>query len=129
MPESTNKEQALHRFWSGFGLTARDENTTPDNAMTLFGGKYITYGVTTAALDEPVSLYANLWFRDSSWAEITSVANSIAESIGLGGTLIPYDDGYLWICRGVPFSQRLDSGDSTIRRIYINLRAEFLSAN
>jgi hypothetical protein len=129
MPQNIDKQQALHQFFGGFGLDARDENTVPDDAMTRFGGKYLTYGVTTAALDEPVSLYANLWYRDTSWAEITSMANSISEAIGIGGVVIPYDGGYLWVCRGVPFAQRLDSGDSTIRRIYINLRAEYLSAD
>jgi len=124
-----DKEQALHQFWSRFGWSARDENTVPDDAMERFGGHYITYALSTAALDERVPLSANLWCRDSSWETITEKANAISEAIGIGGMVIPFDDGYLWICRGAPFSQRLDSGDSTIRRIYINLMAEYLSAN
>lgn len=124
-----DKEQALHKFWSGFGLTAYDENTVPDNALTTNGGKYLTYNVATASLDEPTPLYANLWYKSSSWAEITAKAEEMAQTIGRGGKLVPFDGGYIWICRGVPFSQRLPDDDDTIRRIYINVMAEYLSAD
>lgn len=124
-----DKQQALHQFWSSFGWAAYDENTVPDNAMERFDGHYITYSVVTSALDEPIPISANLWMRDTSWAAITQKANAISEYIGIGGVVIPFDDGYLWICRGTPFAQRLPESDSTIRKIYINLMAEFLSAN
>lgn len=124
-----DKEQALHQFWSGFGWAARDENTVPDDAMTRYNGHYITYAVSTAALGEPIPIYGNLWAKDSSWAEITTKAEQISQEIGIGGKLIPYDGGYLWVCRGVPFSQRMPDEDDTIRRIYINVMAEYLSAD
>jgi len=124
-----DKEQALHQFWSGFGWKAYDENTVPDNAMEQLGGHYITYSVVTAALDEPVPIHANLWMRDTSWEAITQKANAISEAIGIGGVVVPFDSGYLWICRGTPFSQRLPESDDTIRKIYLNLMVEYLSAN
>lgn len=124
-----DKEQALHQFWSSFGLTAYDENTVPDNALTTNGGKYLTYNVATASLDEPTPLYANLWYKSSSWAEITVKANEIAGAIGRGGAIVSFDGGYIWICRGTPFSQRMPDDDDTIRRIYINVMAEYLSAD
>lgn len=124
-----DKEQALHQFWSSFGLTAYDENTVPDDALATNGGKYLTYSVATAALDEPTPLYANLWYKSSSWAEITVKANEMSEAIGRGGAIVPFDGGYIWICRGTPFSQRMPDEDDTIRRIYINVMAEYLSAD
>ena len=124
-----DKEQALHQFWSSFGLTAYDENTVPDNALTTNGGKYLTYNVATASLDEPTPLYAHLWYKSSSWAEITVKANQMAEAIGRGGAIVHFDGGYIWICRGAPFSQRMPDEDDTIRRIYINVMAEYLSAD
>ncbi len=124
-----DKEQALHNFWSSFGLKAYDENTVPDNAMDVNNGKYLTYNVATASLGEPTPIYANLWYKSSSWAEITAKAEAMAQTIGIGGTLIPFDGGYIWICRGVPFSQRMADDDDTIRRIYINVMAEYLSAD
>lgn len=124
-----DKEQALHQFWSSFGLTAYDENTVPDNALTTNGWKYLTYNVATASLDEPTPLYANLWYKSSSWAEITVKANEMSEAIGRGGAIVPFDGGKIWICRGTPFSQRMPDEDDTIRRIYINVMAEYLSAD
>lgn len=124
-----DKEKALHQFWSSFGLTAYDENTVPDNALTVNGGKYLTYNVATASLDEPTPLYANLWYKSSSWSEITVKANQMSEAIGRGGAIVPFDGGYIWICRGAPFSQRMPDEDDTIRRIYINVMAEYLSAD
>lgn len=124
-----DKEQALHQFWSSFGLTAYDENTVPDNALTTNGGKYLTYNVATASLDEPTPLYANLWYKSSSWDEITVKANEISEAIGRGGAIVSFDGGKIWICRGTPFSQRMPDDDDTIRRIYINVMAEYLSAD
>lgn len=98
--------------------------------MTRFNGNYITYTVSTASLNEPIPIAGNLWRRDSSWETITEKAEQISKAIGIGGMLIPYTGGYLWICRGTPFSQRMpDENDDTIRRIYINLMAEFLSAD
>jgi hypothetical protein len=124
-----DKEQALHKFWSSFGLTAYDENTVPDDALTINKGKYLTYNVATASLDEPTPLYANLWYKSSSWAEITAKANEIAGKIGLVGSFTDYDGGTLWITRGRPFSQRMPDDDDTIRRIYVNVTAEFISAD
>lgn len=124
-----DKEQALHRFWSGFGWAARDENTVPDDAMTRFGGHYITYNVATAALGEPVPLAADLWAKDTSWTAITKKAEEIAQAVGMGGKLVVFDGGYLWVCRGVPFSQRMGDKDDNIRRIRLNIMAEFLSAD
>lgn len=123
-----DRYQTLQSFWSSFGLAAYDENTVPDDAMTRNGGKYITYNVVTAYFDEPVPLTASLWFRALSWAGISELAETIGEDIGLGGKIIKYDDGYLWLKRGTPFAQRMSDDDDTIRRIYLNVEAEFLTA-
>lgn len=124
-----DKEQALHQFWSGFGWAARYENTVPDDAMTRYDGHYITYTVATSSLDEPVPLSASLWCKDISWSTITAKAEEISKALGIGGKLVRFDGGYLWLCRGVPFTQRMPDEDDTIRRIYINVMAEYLSAD
>ena len=119
--------QALHNFWNSFGLTARDENTVPDNAMTAYGGKYITYAVMVGYLEDTLMMSASLWYKSSSWAEITQKANEIGQYIGYGGRILDFDGGKLWIKRGVPFSQRMSDEDDTIRRIYINIEVEYLN--
>jgi len=121
-----DKAQAIHAFWSQFGLDAYDENTVPtNNPPTL---PYITYSVSTAALDEPVQLTASLWFYSSSWAEITAKADEVASLLGVGGVINEIDGGYAWFMRGSPFSQRMAEDNDMIRRIVLNVQAEFLTA-
>ena len=101
----------------------------PDNALTTNGGKYLTYNVATASLDEPVPLSANLFYRDTSWASVAQKAIEISEAIGRVGKFIDFDGGSLWVVRGTPFAQRMSDDNDQIRRIYINVTAEFLSAD
>ncbi|MBQ6413027.1 MAG: hypothetical protein IJI19_06080 [Ruminococcus sp.] len=121
-----DKAQALYSFWSSFGLTAYDEQTIPDNAQT----PYITFETNTDSLDQPLALTASLWYRDTSWATISEKAEAIAAHIGRGGSVVHYDDGALWITRRAPFAQRIaDPNDDGIRRIYMNINAEYLGAD
>lgn len=121
-----DKEQAIHQFWSSFGIPAYDENTVPDSAVM----PYITYSVSTGSLDDFMSLYASLWYRDTSWEDIVKKKEQIARYVGEEGFVcIPVDGGYLYISPGRPFSQRMsDPSDNMVRRMYINLDAEFLTA-
>lgn len=123
-----DKAQSIHSFWSSFGLTAYDENTVPtgDEAPST---PYITYSVVTDSMGNVVQLNGSLWYRSTSWADISKKADEIAEYIGTGGKVLKLDSGYLWITKGNPFSQRMsDSNDDMVRRVYINLQAEFLTA-
>lgn len=121
------KEQALHSFWSSFGLTAYDENTVPDDA-TL---PYVTYSVSVGDYGSSIMMPASLWYRSQSWKAITEKANEIEKYIGLGGKIVKYDDGALWIKRASTFAQRMRSGelneekDDTIRRILLNIVVDF----
>lgn len=119
-----NKEQAIHNFWSSFGLTAYDEMTVPDDAEM----PYITYSVTTDKWGSVVNLTANLWYHSTKWEEISLKKEQIAQYIG-AGRVLKLDNGYLWIVQGQPFAQRMaDDVSDSIRRIYLNLQAEFLTA-
>lgn len=120
-----NKEQALHAFWASFGLTTYDENTVPEDAAM----PRLTYSVVSDSLGSTVAPSASLWYRTSSWQEITEKKEQISSAIGRGGKLVHYDGGAIWIKRGVPFSRRVHDEDDKIRRIYINIEAEFLSAD
>lgn len=121
-----DKVQALHSFWSSFGLKAYDEQTVPDDAVV----PYITYNVATDSLDNVVPLTASLWYRGTEWEDVTKKADQIAEYIGkYGHVSLKFDGGYLYITKGSPFAQRVtDASDELSRRIYINIMAEFLTA-
>ena len=121
-----DKSQALYSFWSSFGLPAYDENTVKIGEEL----PYITYSSATDSLGNIVPMSASLWYRSMSWAEISKKAEEIAEYIGKHGhVVLPLDKGYVWITKGTPFAQRMsDDADSMIRRIYLNITAEFLTA-
>lgn len=120
-----DKSQALHSFWSGFGLIAYDEHTVPDNAVM----PYITYSMSNGALDDRLPISASLWYRTASWKEISEKADEIAAAIGYGGIIQKIDSGFMYIVRGMPFAQRMgDPEDSLIRRIYMNVVVEFFTA-
>lgn len=123
------KEQALQSFWSSFGLKSYDESTVPtgENAPQF---PYLTYNVVVDSIGNPVALTASLWYRSSSWKDVTEKSEEIAQNIGYGGKLVHFDGGAIWIKRGSPFAQRMaDDSDDVIRRIYMNIEAEFLTAN
>lgn len=118
-----NKMQALHNFWSSFDLKAYDENSVPDNVVL----PYITYESSSDFFGNSVAQTASLWYRDSSWVNITQKEQEISNAITRGGKIIPYDDGAIWIQRANPWAQRLEeSGDDMIRRIVLNVTVEFL---
>lgn len=120
-----DKSQAIHDFWSSFGLTAYDENTVPDDAQM----PYITYSVSTADIDEMTILNARLWYHSTSWAEVSQKADEIARYIGEEGhRVMRLDNGFVWFVKGTPFSQRVaDNTDDMIRSIYLNVNAEYLT--
>ena len=121
-----DKSQAIHNFWSSFGLPAYDENTVPDDAVM----PYITYNVPIGGIGDLIVLNARLWYHSTSWQAISKKADEIAAYIGSEGhKTIKLDNGYVWLVEGNPFSQRMsDDSDAMIRSIYLNVNAEYLTA-
>ena len=118
-----DKEQALNSFWNGFDLVAYDESSVPEDAIL----PYITYSVSVDEFLYPVSLTASIWYRSTSWEAITKKLNQISNEIGKGGKMVPYEGGSIWIKKGSPFAQRMTDSDSSIRRIFMNIEAEFIN--
>ena len=113
-------EQAVHSFWSSFGLTAYDENSVPDNAQL----PYITYNLSYDAFENEVAMSGSVWFHSTSWTAITAVADSIYNELKHGGKVIKTNAGYIWIKRGSPFYQRVSEEDN-VKRIYINISCQY----
>ncbi len=119
-----NKSQAIYSFWSGFNIPAYDENSVPDNVAF----PYITYSDITDSLGNVVQLSASIWDRSNSWERISLKADEVAEKIGKNGYhIITLDSGYVWLVKGTPFAQRMGDPDKEIKRIYLNVQAEFLT--
>lgn len=119
------KQDALYDFFSSFGLTAYEATNVPEDA-TL---PYLTY---TYADDDfygnQAAIIVNLWYRTESNATPNDKVSDIADIVGRGGAMIPCDGGVIWMKKGSPFAQSIADSDPDIRRRYINLTAEFLTA-
>lgn len=122
-----DSQQALDNWWNSFQWQAFEENTVPDDALSTYG-HYLTYTAGTSEFERPMMLSVSAWERSTSWAGTVNKASEIEAAIGLGGTVIPFDGGTIWIKRGNPFSQRMPDEDDTVRRVYMNLEVEFISA-
>lgn len=116
--------QAINSFWSGFKIPAYDESSVPDGAAY----PYITYSMAVDSLDRPVMMNANVWYRSSSWKEISQKVDDIEAAIrDMDPPAIKVDGGRVYITKGTPFAQRITDPDDMIRRVYINLTVEYFT--
>lgn len=128
------KAAAIYQFWNSLGIKAYEENTVIDAdeegnpVEPTF--PYITYQLVTDSFDREVAATASLWYRGESWTAINAKTEEISAHIGLGGKIIKCDGGRIWIKRGQPFAQNMgDESDDLIKRKYLNLTFEFMTAN
>ena len=120
------KAAAIYQFWNSFGLTAYEENSVPDDAAF----PYITYQLVTDSFDREIPLTASLWYRSESWTAINAKTEEISQKISRGGKIISCDGGAIWLKRGQPFAQNMgDENDDLIKRKYLNITAEFMTAD
>ena len=120
------KAAAIYQFWSSFGLTAYEENTVPTDAAF----PYITYQLVTDSFGLEIQITASLWYRSESWAGINAKTEEISQTISRGGKIISCDDGAIWLKRGQPFAQNMrDESDDLIKRKYLNITAEYMTAD
>ena len=120
------KAAAIYQFWNSFSLTAYEENTVPTDASF----PYITYQLVTDSFDREIPLTASLWYRSESWTAINAKTEEISQKISRGGKIISCDGGAIWLKRGQPFAQNMgDESDGLIKRKYLNITAEFMTAD
>lgn len=112
------KEQAITAYFKGFGVPAYDTSTVRED--TTF--PRITYDLSVDDFDRPVTITASIWDRSNSWESVTGIKDAISDDLGRGGRVI---DGIVWLRPATPFAQRMTDPDKSIRRIVLNLEAEF----
>ena len=118
-----NKYQALHNFYSGFGVPAYEENSVPENAKL----PYITYEVITSELAaQNVALSCQIWDKSNSLKNLNTLTESLSAALRNGAKL-QCDDGYIMLYRGEPFAQTRPSGERTIKAKYINITADYIT--
>ena len=119
------KAATIYNFWNSF-LTAYEENSVPTDATF----PYITYQLVTDSLDNDVQMAVSIWYRGSSWVDANAKAEEISQTIGRGGRILKCDNGAIWIKKGTPFAQNMgDDTDNLIKRKYLNITAEFFTAD
>lgn len=119
-----DKWQALQQFWSSFGIPAYDENTVEDDAEM----PYITYEASIGSYNTTLSLSANIWYRSTTWKDISRKAQEILDYIGESYTSYSIKGGYLYIPKDNITIQRMrDDSDDLIRRILIQYTCEFIT--
>ena len=120
------KAAAIYQFWNSFGLAAYEENSVPDEVAF----PYITYQFVTDGFDREIPLTASIWYRSESWTGINAKTEEISQKISRGGKVIHCDGGAIWLKRGQPFAQSMgDESDNLIKRKYLNITAEFMTAD
>lgn len=123
------KAAALNKFFSQFGLDAYPSSGVPEDVIF----PYLTYEVATGDIySGPIDIGVNLWFKTESEKIPNDKVEEIGNAIGLGGVMVPYDGGAIWIQKGTPFSQNLNDENnreiknSTVKRRFIDLSLEFV---
>ena len=121
----------LYNFFSSFSIEAYEETLVPtgEEAPKF---PYLTYQLITDSFDNEVIIPVSLWYRsEASLLALNTKTEEISQRIGRGGVFLDCDGGKIWIKRGSPFAQTMsgDADDKTIRRKYINITAEFLTAD
>lgn len=106
--------QAIDGFFSGFGYPAYEVGSVPEGTEL----PYITYSLNVPEWNQKASMYAQVWNRTKSNAEIIRIADEITEAIGEGLT-IDIDGGYIVIWPETPLIQIQTDGD--YRYAYISL--------
>ena len=118
-------EAAVYSFFAGFGIPAYAATATPSDAEC----PYITYNLVVGEWGRyEVPMTANVWYRTDSEAEPNAKVREIADSLGLGGKLLPCDGGAIWLKKGSPWAQsvRVEGEDDKVKRRYLNFTAEYM---
>ena len=125
----TTKAATIYEFWNNFEMPAYEENSVPtgEDAPKF---PYITYQLVTDSLGNEVAMTASLWYRGTSWVEANAKTEEISQRIGRKGIVLDCNGGKVWIKRGTPFAQNMgDESNELIKRKYLNLTAEFITAD
>lgn len=120
------KAQAIYQFWAGFGLKAYDTQSVPDSAVL----PYITYETSTGAIGAQMTLTGNVWYRSTSWKDVSDKVDEIAKKIAEMDA-VKIDDGYMYVTipETTPFAQRIsDPSDDMIKGNTLSVNFEFLTS-
>lgn len=117
--------KALYDFWSSFGLPAYPENNVPytEDGVTQVDPPYITYRIVRPDWRNQVSTYARVWYKDTSFIDISNKVDEIESRIG-EGVMLPTDNGFLLLFKDLNFCQYEPTEDTRMKVAYLSLIEE-----
>ena len=119
------KEQALYNFFSGFGVPAYEEHSVPtgDDRPAY---PYITYEMRTDLFgDCDTASTFSIWDNASTWSRLITLVNTISADIGRWGKVLKCNNGYILICRDIPFAQADAEQDTSIKRELCSIKLRY----
>ena len=117
-----DKAQALHSFFSQFGVKAYQRDTVPEDAVL----PRITYEVILDEFGSQNIITASIWDRSTSWKGVRDIQKLLEQELTDGGSTVSYDGGVIWLKIAHPFAQDMSDEDDSIRRIVLNIEVEYL---
>ena len=119
---------ALYNFWNSFGIPAYVEETVPDENPdgTPVTMPYITYRLAKPDWTAPISTYAKIWYRSTSFGGILAMTDIIEKEIG-PGAVIPFDNGAIWLYREPQFAQFVPDDDPDVKCMYLNMSMQVVA--
>lgn len=122
------KAEALHAFFSSFGLPAYEEHSVPvwlDSAQTEENRPpYITYELLTAGRLETVQVTVNVWDISDSWVTVNAKADEILAAV-TPFCRISFTGGAAVAAAGEPFAQSW--ADGVYKRKILNLELTYIT--
>lgn len=117
--------KALYDFWSSFGLPAYPENNVPytEDGVTTVDPPYITYRIVRPDWRNQVSTYARVWYKDTSFIDISNKVDEIESRIG-EGIMLSTDHGFLLLFKDLNFCQYEPTEDTRMKVAYLSLIEE-----
>lgn len=129
----TNTAQALQAFFGGFGPPAFTEYDVPDmmpdehGVMHKVELPYITYQLVEPDWRGYATMYARVWTRSTSYAQVAAIVDQIRAAVG-DGISLPTENGAVWLFKGSPFAQNMPmEGDDTLKVVYLNFMIHALT--
>ena len=123
-----NRREALHNFWSSFGVEAYEQNQVPMDSKgePQVSFPYITYESKVAGWDEPLTLSVTIWDDTGNRRRLDRISRTIEDFIR-PELNVSYDRGMyrIWI-GNTPFSQDDGDPDPKILKTILTINIEFM---
>lgn len=117
------RQQAITDFWDSFSVPAYPVTNVPDENKRPVA--YITYqNPTSDFYGGDQYSQVNVWYRTTSEKKINSIVSEIEGAIPMGGKVVPYDSGAIWLKRGNPWCQAMADEDPEIKRRFLTISVE-----